>query len=522
MASTAKRSVFLPGMVFFLLFSAASRAAGPETSVSRPADSPTNPPGKLDVESLNFEPNIRWMYFSRDDQPEISQMQVRLLIYGPAAEGASGYGNLKIDSIRDDSGKPVSSTLPGPVPSAQEPMRRIDRRFGLHPQDGLEIYLGSYDPPAAKKLSELRGCIDLRTGGRYETLVLPNVLKRPDRPVENDLLKKLGLTVKVKCIHPAPRKDDAPRDSGKRSDAAVLWTVPTDIETMERCRIEIQEDQNPVVRYALTDARGKTLRESCTNLHGSEKKYRVDLCYEKPLPDNVRLKLTVHADPQILHVPFALKNVMIPPQKKAVAGSSSPAVSIGTLPDSKTTSPSAPPPSIDLGQAIVRNIFSLDGKSSAPSAATPAEPPQEPEEIRVDVKSGSCTLTDGSESEGRYEVRVGTKLKGTCRFSLSDFFGQQIISAPIEVSNQSEKPMHCHYYVAFFDKNGNLLGCTGQGTMKDGGIAPGDNTQFGSCLIPLPKTVREKAVSYKITYYESDMPIGTKSDKPVPMEKPRQ
>jgi hypothetical protein len=68
--------------------------------------------------------------------------------------------------------------------------------------------------------------------------------------------------------------------------------------------------------------------------------------------------------------------------------------------------------------------------------------------------------------------------------------------------------MHCRYYVAFFDKDGKLLGCAGQGTFDKKGLRAGESTQLGSCLIPLPAGLHEKAVQYKIAFYESDKEIG--------------
>ena len=68
--------------------------------------------------------------------------------------------------------------------------------------------------------------------------------------------------------------------------------------------------------------------------------------------------------------------------------------------------------------------------------------------------------------------------------------------------------MHCQYYVAFFDEQGTLLGCAGQGTFGAKGLAAGETTQLGSCLIPLPAGLHEKAVRYKIAFYESDKEIG--------------
>jgi hypothetical protein len=67
--------------------------------------------------------------------------------------------------------------------------------------------------------------------------------------------------------------------------------------------------------------------------------------------------------------------------------------------------------------------------------------------------------------------------------------------------------MYCQYYVAFFDKAGTLIGCAAQGT-GDKGLAAGEKTHLGSCLVFLPAGCHEKVIQYKVAYYESDQEIG--------------
>ena len=126
----------------------------------------------------------------------------------------------------------------------------------------------------------------------------------------------------------------------------------------------------------------------------------------------------------------------------------------------------------------------------------------------AETKQGPCILPNGDTGGDGFVVEVGEKIHGTCKFVIEDFFGKKIIRANIEVVNKAEVPMHCHYYVAFFDKDGQLLGCASQGTSGDDGLKPGRNTQFGSCLIPLPPGTHEKVASYKVAFYESKIPIG--------------
>ncbi len=126
-----------------------------------------------------------------------------------------------------------------------------------------------------------------------------------------------------------------------------------------------------------------------------------------------------------------------------------------------------------------------------------------------EVKEGSCTLKEGSAfDKDVFTVEVGDRIKGTSKFYIDEFFDKKIIYANIEIKNTASIPFFCQYYVAFFDDEGNLVGCATQGSFGDDGLEPGETTQFGSCLIPLPQGKHEKVSSYKIAFYESDSPIG--------------
>ena len=126
----------------------------------------------------------------------------------------------------------------------------------------------------------------------------------------------------------------------------------------------------------------------------------------------------------------------------------------------------------------------------------------------AEMKQGPCTIPNGDSGGDGFVVEVGDKIHGKCKFVIEEFFGKKIIRANIEVVNNAAIPMHCHYYVAFFDKDGQMLGCAAQGTSGDDGLKPGRNMQFGSCLIPLPIGTHEKVASYKVAFYESKSPIG--------------
>ena len=127
-----------------------------------------------------------------------------------------------------------------------------------------------------------------------------------------------------------------------------------------------------------------------------------------------------------------------------------------------------------------------------------------------ETKSGKCTLREAGafDDEKHVVVKVGEKVKGTCSFYIDEFFGKKIVNANIKIENTTDNAMFCEYHVAFFDKNGNLVGCASQGTMGDDGLGAGKETLLGSCLITVPKDKLKRIASYKVTFYESDTPIG--------------
>jgi hypothetical protein len=92
-----------------------------------------------------------------------------------------------------------------------------------------------------------------------------------------------------------------------------------------------------------------------------------------------------------------------------------------------------------------------------------------------------------------------------------DFFGEETIFAGVTVKNTGSRPMVYRYYVAFFDKDKNLIGAAAQGSFHDAGLKPGDAVQLGSCLINLPKNRFKDIAFYQAVIYESEpRPTGGK------------
>jgi len=122
--------------------------------------------------------------------------------------------------------------------------------------------------------------------------------------------------------------------------------------------------------------------------------------------------------------------------------------------------------------------------------------------------SGPITLKfdDSPFSKDGFTKEFGDNVKAACSWRVGDFFGKQTVFAGFTAKNTSKKVMFFNYYVAFFDKEKNLIGATGQGSFGDDGLAPGKEEQLGSCMIFLPKDRYKDIVSYQAIIYESDIP----------------
>jgi hypothetical protein len=105
-----------------------------------------------------------------------------------------------------------------------------------------------------------------------------------------------------------------------------------------------------------------------------------------------------------------------------------------------------------------------------------------------------------------FEKDFGDTVKATTQWRVGDFFGKETVFAGAKVKNTGTKPMFFEYYVAFFDKDKNLIGAAGQSSFGDGGLKPGDETQLGSCLVHLPKGKYKEIVSFQAVLWESDQP----------------
>jgi hypothetical protein len=130
--------------------------------------------------------------------------------------------------------------------------------------------------------------------------------------------------------------------------------------------------------------------------------------------------------------------------------------------------------------------------------------------VAADRKSGACKLQQcgAFDDAKQFKFKFGKVLKAECEWRLDDFFGKNTAFVGATIKNPTEKPMFFQYSVALFDAKGNLIGATSQSSFGDDGLAGGDETQLGSCLIMLPKAAAKQIAKYQVVLYESDKPIG--------------
>lgn len=112
-------------------------------------------------------------------------------------------------------------------------------------------------------------------------------------------------------------------------------------------------------------------------------------------------------------------------------------------------------------------------------------------------------VTDASNA---FRKEFGDVIRATTEWYAGDFFGRESVSAGVSVKNTGAKPMLFNYYVAFFDKDKNLVGAVTQSSFGKVGLKPGEESFLGSCQIILPKDKYKSIVSYQAVIYETDAP----------------
>lgn len=132
-------------------------------------------------------------------------------------------------------------------------------------------------------------------------------------------------------------------------------------------------------------------------------------------------------------------------------------------------------------------------------------------DIAADRKAGECKLQKAQfmENAKHVIVKLGKALEVDSHFFYGDLMEKTHLMVSTSVKNPTEKPLFCTIHVAFFDKDGGLVGCVNKGLVDDEeGLAAGKSEDLAIGLIELPEAVIKIITRYQIVVYQSDKPIG--------------
>ena len=118
-------------------------------------------------------------------------------------------------------------------------------------------------------------------------------------------------------------------------------------------------------------------------------------------------------------------------------------------------------------------------------------------------QSGDCTIVRAKSSSEPGIVKVLLKnadVEILCKFRETDFDGRNVIVANPEIMSLAGKELDVSYNVAFFSKDGELIG-----TASQNGTSRADSRvkQFGSCIITTPTAEVRRVSSFKVVAYVS-------------------
>jgi hypothetical protein len=163
-----------------------------------------------------------------------------------------------------------------------------------------------------------------------------------------------------------------------------------------------------------------------------------------------------------------------------------------------------------FGMAVVAVL--LMALASAPAAAQKKEGKAELKQ--AETKAGKAELKEltGFEAEQKgLKIEVGDKVKALCRCTINpSLFGKKVVEVYSNVTNTTDKEMHFGLYVAFFDKERKLVGCTSFGgdavfaRLRPKGFSTTTKT------IELPLALLQRIDSYQVTLVADDKEFGKK------------
>jgi hypothetical protein len=117
--------------------------------------------------------------------------------------------------------------------------------------------------------------------------------------------------------------------------------------------------------------------------------------------------------------------------------------------------------------------------------------------------AGKAEFPDG---KNHVKTSAGDGLKFESDFYRFDFGGKTSLAANGTVKNMSDKKLYGALYIAFFDKDKNLVASSGRTEIM---LAAGKQLVVANVL-DLPLSLLEKIASYQITIYENEKELGKK------------
>jgi hypothetical protein len=106
--------------------------------------------------------------------------------------------------------------------------------------------------------------------------------------------------------------------------------------------------------------------------------------------------------------------------------------------------------------------------------------------------------------EGPFKKEAKTKLAYETRWYVDDFFGERVLFAGIQIKNPTTKAVAVAYYVAFFNRTGDLVASANQSTQPSVEVQPGERLDFGSCIVRLPPEKLNEISRYEVIIYERE------------------
>ncbi|QDV47836.1 hypothetical protein Enr13x_77480 [Stieleria neptunia] len=105
------------------------------------------------------------------------------------------------------------------------------------------------------------------------------------------------------------------------------------------------------------------------------------------------------------------------------------------------------------------------------------------------------------------EFEIAGSMNYRVRISCAPWVGKEwCINPLVDITNQNDFTLNAKYYCAFYNHDGQLVGCCNQGANLEPSETP---LQLGSLVVRGPKEKLLTATKFQIVIYESDKRIGT-------------